>query len=201
MASIRAELERSRHDVRVVTAAPGDRGRFQNLNALLAAHPAAGHDWLVVVDDDVELPAGFLDGFLFLCERLSLRLAQPAHRLASHAAWPVTRRRALSAARETAFVEIGPCTAFHRDTFATLLPFPDLRMGWGLDCHWAAVARERGWRMGVIDALALAHRARPAAAAYSREAAVREAREFLASRPYLPRDEADRTLATHRRVP
>ena len=41
--------------------------------------------------------------------------------------------------RETAFVEIGPVTAFHRDTFATLLPFPDVGMGWGLDVHWAAV--------------------------------------------------------------
>ncbi|TMK39939.1 MAG: glycosyltransferase [Actinobacteria bacterium] len=201
MAAIGAELERSRHRVELATGPPGELGKFQNLNALLAAHPPAGRDWLIVVDDDIELPAGFLDGFLFLCERFSLRLAQPAHRLVSHAAWPVTRRRALSVARETPFVEIGPCTAFRRDTFEALLPFPDLRMGWGLDAHWAAVARERGWRVGVIDALPIAHRSRPAGAAYSREAAVREAREFLASRAYVPREEANRTLATHRRVP
>ena len=66
------------------------------------------------------------------------KLAQPAHRLSSHAAWPVTRRRPASVARETAFVEIGPVTAFHRDTFAALLPFPDLKMGWGLDAYWSA---------------------------------------------------------------
>ena len=74
-------------------AAPEGRGKFENLNLLLAAHPADGHDWLLVIDDDVELPRGFLDRFLFLCERFSLALAQPAHRLHSHAAWPVTRRR------------------------------------------------------------------------------------------------------------
>ena len=99
---------------------------------------------------------------------------------------------------EVAFVEIGPVTAFARETFATLLPFPALRMGWGLDAHWAALARERGWRCGVIDAVAIAHRAAPAAAAYSREAAVAEARAFLAGRPYVRAEEARRTLATHR---
>ncbi len=137
----------------------------------------------MIVDDDVELPRGFLDRFLFLCERFSLQLAQPAHRLRSHAAWPQTRRRPGSVVRETRFVEIGPVTAFARATFATLLPFPELRMGWGLDAHWAALAREHGWRCGVIDAVAIGHRAAPAADAYSREAALAEARAFLAERP------------------
>ena len=106
-----------------------------------------------MIDDDIVLPNGFLDRFLFLAERFSLDLAQPAHRLSSHAAWRVTRRRYSDVVRETRFVEIGPLTAFARPTFSTLLPFPDLRMGWGLDLHWAAIARERGWRCGVIDAL------------------------------------------------
>ena len=97
-----------------------------------------------MIDDDVELPRGFLDRFLFLCERFSLTLAQPAHRLHSHAAWEVTRRRPGSVVRETSFVEIGPVTAFARASFEVLLPFPELRMGWGLDVHWAALAREHG---------------------------------------------------------
>jgi GT2 family glycosyltransferase len=200
---IRGELLRSRHDVELRTAPPGKLGKFENLNLLLAdgvgGSSMPDHDWLLVVDDDVELPHGFLDRLLFLCERFSLDLAQPAHRLNSHAAWLLTRRRPGSLVRETAFVEIGPVTAFARSTFSTLLPFPSLRMGWGLDLHWAALARERGWRCGVIDALAIAHRAAPAADAYSREAAVAEARAFLAERPYLRADEAQHTLATHRR--
>jgi GT2 family glycosyltransferase len=198
-AHAQAELRRSRHEVELRLAPAGSQGKFENLNRLLAETPAAGHDWLLVVDDDVELPGGFLDRFLFLCERFSLQLAQPAHRLRSHAAWPQTRRRAGSVVRETRFVEIGPVTAFASETFAALLPFPPLRMGWGLDAHWAAVARERGWRCGVTDAVAIAHRAAPAAEAYSREAALAEAREFLAERPYVRATEATRTVATHRR--
>ncbi len=198
-AAIEAELRRSRHDVRVHATAAGDKGKFENLNELLAAHDPDGEDWLLVVDDDIELPHGFLDRFLFLAERFALDLAQPAHRLASHAAWEVTRRRPGSAVRETAFVEIGPLTAFASSTFADLLPFPPLRMGWGLDVHWAALAREHGWRCGVIDALPIAHRTAPAADAYSRDAAIAEARRFLADRPYLAAPDAGRTLATHRR--
>ena len=192
---IEAELRRSSHDVEVRTSGVEGRGKFENLNRLLAAEgPQA--DWLLVVDDDVVLPPGFLDRFLALAERFGLKLAQPAHRLASHAAWPVTRRRPASVARETAFVEIGPVTAFHRDTFEALLPFPDLRMGWGLDVHWSAVARDRGWRIGVVDATPILH-ATPAANAYGHAEAIEEARTFLAGRPYVTRTEA-RTLRTHR---
>jgi len=199
MGPLRAELARSRHDVEVATAPVGGAGKFENLNALLAAHPPAGRDWLLVVDDDVALPRGFLDAFLFLAERWDLRLAQPAHRRRSHAAWAVTRRRGGSLVRETGFVEIGPVCAFHASTFATLLPFPALRAGWGLDSHWAAVAREQGWRIGVVDATPIRHVMRPIAGSYRREEALAEARAFLAERPYVTREQAQRTLATHRR--
>jgi GT2 family glycosyltransferase len=198
-ANIRAELLRSRHEVELRTCPPGGLGKFENLNRLLTEHPPDGRDWLLVIDDDIELPRGFLDRLLFLGERFDLQLAQPAHRLSSHAAWPVTRRRPGSVVRETEFVEIGPVTAFASATFDTLLPFPQLRMGWGLDAHWAALARERSWRRGVIDAVAIGHRVAPAGDAYSREAAIAEAREFLARRPYLSSAESQRTLTTHRR--
>jgi glycosyltransferase involved in cell wall biosynthesis len=197
--AIEAELHSTRHEVEIATTGPGQRGKFENLNALLEEHPTTGHDWLIVFDDDIELPHGFLDRFLFLAERFELDLAQPAHRLASHAAWRVTRRRRGSVVRQTQFVEVGPLTAFSSRTFSTLLPFPPLRMGWGLDSHWAAVARQRGWRCGVIDALAINHRAAPAGQAYSRAQTIAEARAFLAQRPYLPAEEAQRTLAVHRR--
>lgn len=199
-ARAREELARSRHAVELRVGAPGGLGKFENLNRLLGERPPPDCDWLLVLDDDVELPRGFLDRFVFLCERFSLQLAQPAHRLNSHAAWPQTRRRPGSVVRETRFVEIGPVTAFARATFATLLPFPALRMGWGLDAHWGAIAREHGWRCGVTDAVAIRHRAAPAADAYSRQEAIAEARTFLAGRPYVRAEEAKRTLTTHRRL-
>ncbi len=197
---IREELARSRHQVELCVGSPADRGKFENLNLLLDSHPADAYDWLFAVDDDIVLPRGFLNRFLLLAEHFELDLAQPAHRHASHAAWRVTRRRRHSLVRETRFVEIGPVTAFARSTFSTLLPFPDLRMGWGLDMHWAALAREHGWRCGVIDAVPIRHRAAPTASGYSREQALAEARSFLANRPYLNASEAQQTLVTHRRL-
>ncbi len=38
-AAMRAELLSSRHDVELYSCAPGGRGKFENLNRLLAAHP------------------------------------------------------------------------------------------------------------------------------------------------------------------
>ncbi len=188
MAATLAELRRSESaEVTVRTTSAGARGKFENLNAVLAAEELDAYDWLLVVDDDVDLPSRFLDRFL--THAAGAKLAQPAHRLHSHAAWPHTRRRAQSAVRPTTFVEIGPLTAFHRDVFATLLPFPELRMGWGLDAHWAAVAREHGWPMVIVDATPIGHTLRPIAATYPREAALAEARAFLAERPYVTRGE------------
>jgi hypothetical protein len=101
--------------------------------------------------------------------------------------------------RETGFVEIGPVSAFRRETFDTLLPFPALRAGWGLDSHWAALARDRGWRIGVVDATPVRHAMRPIADEYRHADAMAEARKFLAQRPYVTTAEAQRTLATHAR--
>jgi hypothetical protein len=209
LASARSELLRSRHHVQFESSGVGELGKFQNLNALLARHPPAGYDWLLTIDDDVWLPRGFLNGFVFLAERFELALAQPAHRARSHAAWAITRRRSGSVVRETPWVEIGPVVAFHRRTFETLLPFPELRMGWGLDSHWAAIAGQSGWRLGIVDALAIRHglRAtasayrrglRATASAYGRDEAIAEGRRFLAEHPHLGRSESQRTLATHR---
>jgi len=199
IAAARAELLRSRHDVTIdVAPAAAGRGKFENLDALLARHDLAAFDWVLVIDDDVALPRGFLDTFLACAEAGGLRLAQPAHRRHSHAAWDVTRRHRGSDWRETNFVEIGPITAFDRTAAATLLPFPEnLKMGWGLDVHWSAIARERGWRIGVVDATPIGHTIRPAASDYPRETAAAEGRRFLDGRPYVPRGDV-RTLQAHR---
>ena len=194
---VRAEVERSRHEVELAAAPAGSGGKFENLNALIGSRDPGAYDWIVVIDDDVELPRGFLDDFLAGADRAGLEIAQPAHRLNSHAAWPVTRRHPGATARRTTFVEIGPVTAFGPEAATTLLPFPDLRMGWGLDAHWAAVARERGWAIGVVDATPVGHTLRPAAEGYPRDEAIAEGQAFLAGRPYLRRDEV-RTLAVYR---
>ena len=208
-------LSSTRHDVRLAfgaTAAPDPvlldgtvaegltGGKFENLNRVLAAVPADAFEWVIVVDDDVRLPVRFLDRFVALCERFELDLAQPAQSQRSHSAWRVTRRRPVSLVRETRFVEIGPLTAFGRRAAAALLPFPELRFGWGLDLHWAALAAERGWRLGVVDATPVRHETATVGSAYRTADARAEAARFLADRPYLPAAHAGEVLATHRRV-
>ena len=173
-------------------------GKFENLNRVMAGTPPA--DWTLIVDDDVRLPRSFLDRMVGVCEALGLDLAQPAQTLLSHSAWKVTRRRPASLARETRFVEIGPVTLFSRRVAERLLPFPELRYGWGLDLHWAALAAQSGWRLGVVDALPVRHSARTVASGYPREEAEREAAGFLADRPYLSAARAGDVLAVHRRA-
>lgn len=192
------ELASAHHDLKMVAGSTADltRGKFENLGALLGDVPAA--DWTLVVDDDVDLPTRFLDRFLGVCEHLSLALAQPAQTLASHAAWPVTRRRAGVLARETRFVEIGPVTAFRRHVAEALMPFPALRYGWGLDLHWSAVAAERGWCMGIVDSTPVRHEGAPVASSYPASEAIEEARRFLARRPHITAEQAAETVAVHR---
>ena len=210
------------------TVAEGlDGGKFENLNRVLAAAEPGGagaggaapepdgaaagprrgaapggldFDWILAVDDDLRLPVRFLDRFIALCERFALDLSQPAQTLRSHSAWRVTRRRPASLVRETRFVEIGPLTAFGHRAAAELLPFPELRFGWGLDLHWAALAAERGWRLGVVDATPVRHESATVGLAYSRTDAEAEATLFLESRPYLPAARAGEVLAVHRRA-
>jgi GT2 family glycosyltransferase len=198
VARLRAELLRSRHHVALHLAPPAPgAGKWANVNAALAASPPDGADWLLIVDDDVVLGRGFLDRFLLLAERFGFELAQPAHAFASHAAWDVTRRRPGVLAHRTRFVEIGPVTALSATAAAALLPFPDLQMGWGLDARWSAVAAERGWPVGVIDATPIRH-LRPVAGDYPRDAAIAEAEAFLDGRAYVTRTEAAEVLAEHR---
>ena len=190
--AIAAELSRSRHDVALhLTAGAPGLGKWENLRA--APQPAPGTDWLLVVDDDVVLPHRFLDVFLHVAEAHDLKLAQPAHAFASHAAWPVTRRRPGLVAHRTRFVEIGPVTAIHADAFAALLPFPPLAMGWGLDAHWSAAAARAGLALGIVDATPVRH-LRPVAASYPQAAAIAEADAFLAGREHVTRDEAAQVL-------
>jgi hypothetical protein len=141
----------------------------------------------------------FLDRLLFLAERFRFQLVQPALRHTSHAAWRVCRRERWSVAREVQLVEIGPLLAVHRSIADHLLPFPELRMGWGLDLHWGGLAKQHGWRLGIIDATPIRHELREVAATYDRQAALDEMRRFLGDgRPHIDREAALEVLAHHR---
>jgi hypothetical protein len=175
-------------------------GKFPNANELLAAAGEPAPDWVIVLDDDVALPKRFLDRFIGVCERFDLAMAQPAQSRLSHAAWNVTRRRGGALLRETRFVEAGPVTAFRADAAAELIPFPESRWSWGLDVHWAAVAQQKGWKVGIVDSLPVRHEEGVIAATYSSEAAIAEAQAFLADHAYVRSDLLQETLVVHRRA-
>ncbi len=193
------DADRRLGDLTVATALGG--GKFENVNELLGlAPPVREFDRVIVTDDDIALPARFLDRFLALCEALDLDLAQPAQSMRSHAAWRVTRTRPFSLARRTNYVEIGPLTQFSRRAALALTPFPPLRFGWGLDNHWAALAKREGWRLGVVDALPVRHEWQRVATTYTHEEAKAEARRFLTGREFVGTQEAQRTVKTIRRL-
>jgi GT2 family glycosyltransferase len=161
-------LQSSRHEVTTLITGVENGGKFDNVNALLAS-AGGDYDWVFVVDDDVVLPRHFLDRFISIAEHFDLRVAQPAHRFTSFHSWPVTTRNALTIARVTTFVEIGPITAFHRSTLQTFMPFSAPGMGYGLDFEWARTAFERGWRIGIVDWTPIVHLS-PPGASYQEEA-------------------------------
>ena len=123
------------------------------------------------------------------------QLAQPAHRLNSHAAWPQTRRRAGQRRARDELRRDRPGDRVRRAS-------PSRCCCRSPTCAWAGAWTPTGRRSRASTAGAAAwstrspirHRAAPAAAAYSREAALDEARAFLAERPYLTAREAQRTL-------
>lgn len=174
-------LTSAKHQVETSIIAMGDRGKFANIEAAIAAAPSplASYDWLVIVDDDVDFAPGFLDDFVAAGEAADLAIAQPAHKFDSYANYRLTHRRWGAVVRHTRFVEIGPLTALRRDTFAELIPFPVSRWCYGIDVYWSALAKAYKWRMGVVDGAPIRH-LRPVAKAYDSAGAVAEGRDMLA---------------------
>jgi hypothetical protein len=169
------------------------RGKLENINLLLDRHELRDFDWVWVVDDDVMVPGNFTDLFTAFAEAARLKIAGPAHRANSFASYPMTRRRHDSLVRQTSFVEVGPITAFRRETFDDLFPLPNLKFGWGLDLTWPKLAKDRGWRIGIVDATPIQHTS-PVAQDYDSSAAVEEAIAYLSTDRFISREECWQTL-------
>jgi hypothetical protein len=181
LADITRRMANSRHTVDISTVRMRPQGKFANVDEAIAAapHPLSHYDWLVITDDDVALPANFLDDYLALASEADLSVSQPAHRFASFASYQITRRVFGSLVRSTRFVEIGPITVLRANTFKDLVPFPPSRWCYGIDLVWSETARRRGWRMGVVDGTAIRH-LNPVARSYDSSPAFAEGREMLA---------------------
>jgi glycosyltransferase involved in cell wall biosynthesis len=176
--------------------AGGDK--FSILNRLIAASDLAQYDYLVVVDDDIEFPAGWLDDFVSLQSASELDLCQPARTATSEVSHAFTLQIPGIQARETEFVEIGPVFVMRRSAFGALLPFDEaFPMGWGMESEWRNVCGREGLRMGIIDAHPIEHSFRPTLAYYDRHTTVDEMTKTLDSKSFSEVFDGQRVLATY----
>jgi hypothetical protein len=174
-------------------------GKFANLNLVADTAEPLAADWILIVDDDIDIEHRFLDRLLAVAERFGFDLAQPALSRASYG-WHSVNRRHPVLCRETRFVEIGPVVLMRRDVYQQLAPFPSEGMGWGLDLHWSAVAQRVGWRLGVIDAVPVCHEKRRNASVVDIAAARKAAERLLAERDHVTYVEVESELARHTRM-
>jgi len=160
------------------------------LNQLVEEHDLERYEWVIVCDDDVALPEGFLDAFLTLQARLDFAIAQPARTANSHIDLPIVEQHPGVLARQTLWVEQGPVVSFHRSAFEFVFPF-DLTspMGWGLENVWSLEASRRGLAMGIVDNVPVDHSLREPVANYAREEAERGRRALLTQREHRPTQE------------
>jgi glycosyltransferase involved in cell wall biosynthesis len=189
----RAALPERHIAVRRSTLAP----KYELLGDLLAEADPGSYDHVLLVDDDVDLPAGFLDAFLDIQRALGFVLAQPARAPGSPADHPIVLQQPGSLARRTLFVEQGPVLSIQRDALLAILPF-DLRspMGWGYESIWShRLGMDAA--MGIVDATTVAHRLRPTAALYAKAAGEVASATLLDAVGHRPLDECMRILEVH----
>ncbi len=165
--------------------------KFQLLNRLLSEMALDDYRYVMVVDDDIELPEGFVDRFLAIQEARDFTLAQPARTHDSFTDHHFVNQLMGVESRVTRFVEIGPLFSLRRDGFEVLLPFnEDAPMGWGLDFVWPVILAQHDLRLGIIDATPVRHALRKPVSTYDYDRTESTMQAFLARHPHLPLSEA-----------
>ena len=183
-----------------ITVGGGPGERLALLNELARRVPGDGY--LVVADDDVAFTRGSIRELVSVCEDARFDLAQPARcddnsRFDHNVAHAITRSRRLSRARLTTFVEVGPLFVVGPRWRGRIVPFPEERgMGWGLELEWYELWKE-GCRLGVVDAVGVAHLGEPGSE-YDVAAEVERIHEELARRRYAGWKDVERTLRVWR---
>jgi len=169
--------------------------KFRIVNDLLAGEDLSRYDYVLLTDDDVVMPEGFLDAFIGLQEKLGFAVAQPARTSNSYIDHPIVEQAKGLLARETRFVEIGPVVSFHRSAYDLVFPF-DLTspMGWGYENVWSLRLGERGLKMGILDATPVDHSIRKPVENYDWSTADRQRTDFLDRNAHLPIDSCFTTV-------
>lgn len=144
-------------EVRIETRSCGPGARMPLLQKLIDAHPPRRGDIVAIFDDDVVFVGGGAARIAGLMTTGEFDIAQPAHVADSNLNYKVTEVVPLMTAREVLYVEVGPVVLFSPRAQTVVPPFPtDARMGWGVDVGWTFL-RDKGFRLGVIDAAPVRH--------------------------------------------
>jgi hypothetical protein len=172
--------------------------KFVLLNWVLKTIALTDYGYILVCDDDIELPQGFIDDYLGLVVQHDLALCQPARTGDSFIDHVFVRKIEGITARRTQFVEIGPLFSMRRDAATLLLPFDERSpMGWGYDFVWPRVLREAGLKLGIVDATPVHHRLRRPVAEYNHATAKRQMYRYLKRTPHLSAIEAFSILESY----
>ena len=175
----------------------GPGTKFELVNGLLRKVRLGPDDWVVVADDDALFARGTVASFVGTAAAAGFGIAQPAHVLTSNISHRITWRRPFSNARLTTFVEIGPIFAVDPTWRDRVLPFPTgIGMGWGLELDWMDL-RPDGCRLGIVDATAVRHLTR-FAAAYAPDEEIAKLTRLLEERGAPGWGDLRRTVATWR---
>jgi hypothetical protein len=181
---------------------PRLRPKYEFVNEHLATIDLGRFEFVLLVDDDVIVPYGFVDGFLGLQSGFGFAIAQPSRTASSTIDHPIVEQHPGLVARQTWFVEQGPVVSFHRSIVGDVVPF-DLRspMGWGYENVWSALVGRRGMRMGIIDAVPVDHSIRPVMANYSFDDAQRQSEDLLRGVSHRSTEDCMRVVGAFRAVP
>jgi hypothetical protein len=165
------------------------KSKFALMNGLLK--DIESFEYVIIADDDVDLPPRFVDRYVAYVEKFQFALSQPARSQDSYIDHLFTTRMPGIDGRLTRFVEIGPIVCIHRSAFGVLFPFDErFPMGFGYDFIWPVLMEKRGLRMGIIDATPVSHTIRKPGVNYPARQAMDSMAELLAATPHLSRAEA-----------
>ena len=172
--------------------------KFILMNRLMHDEVLKRYEFVVVCDDDITLPDGFLDTYLGLQNRFDFSLAQPARTHTSYIDHQFVGQLLGIKGRWTRFVEIGPLFSMRQDIFQEFIPFDEESpMGWGYDFVWPCIIEKIGCRMGIIDATPVEHSMRKPVDNYEYDDSVQTMEKFISQRPHLSLLEAFRILESY----
>jgi len=165
--------------------------KFLLLNRLLKTVNLYDFEYIIISDDDIVLPPGFLDSYLAQVSHYNFAIAQPARTHDSFIDHPFVEQLDGIDARWTRFVEIGPLFSLHRSVLEYVLPFDEASpMGWGNDFVWPVLAGKHGLKMGIVDIVPVAHSLRKPVTYYDHASAAKTMNDYLARRPHLSKKDA-----------